>query len=401
MKAEARIKSPALATLFLVVFIDMAGFGIVIPFLPFWAEHFGAGPDVVTLLMASYSLMQFLLAPAWGWASDRWGRKPVLVVSVLGSVLSFVWLGFASTLWMVFGARILAGAMGANIAVAQAYVADLTPGEDRARGMGLLGAAFGMGFIMGPAIGGVLAGPDAANPDFQTPFLVGAGVSGLSLLLCLTVLREPPRHRFESGAAMALGTRLGTLKAALTHPSVATPVIILGLIALVMGGLEATFALWAERQLTWGPRETGFFLAYIGVCMALIQGGAVGPLVRRLGEERVSVIGVFAFALGMGLIPLAEMLATVLLSGFLIAGGIGLGQPALNGLISRNAPAELQGSVMGANQSAQSLARIFGPAFAGVLFAQLGRQSPYVVGAAIGFVALLLALRLRRPAPEV
>ncbi len=389
----------ALATLLLVAFIDMAGFGVIIPFLPFWAEKFGATPDLVTLLMAGYAAMQFLLAPAWGWASDRWGRKPVLLISVLGSVLSFVWLAFASTLWMLFAARILAGAMGANIAVAQAYIADVTPAEGRARGMGLLGAAFGVGFITGPAVGALLAGPDPANPDFQTPFLAGAAVSAVSFLLCLVFLREPPRHRVEAAKGLTPRARLKAFGAVLGHPAVSLPILILALAAFVMGGVEATFALWAERQLAWGPRQTGYFLAYIGVCIALAQGGAVGAMVRRFGEERVAQFGFLSFVLGLGLIPFSETLPLVLLCGFLIAFGVGLVQPALNGLVSRNAPADIQGSVMGATQSAQSLARIFGPAVAGVLFAQFGHHSPYVVGAAISVLALLLSVRVRRLAP--
>lgn len=394
--AKGAASRGALLVLLLVIFVDMAGFGIVIPFLPFWAEHFGAAPDVVALLMASYALMQFVFAAPWGWASDRWGRKPVLLASIAGSVASFVWLAFAQDLWMLFAARMLAGVMGANVAVAQAYIADITPGESRAKGMGLLGAAFGFGFILGPAIGGLLATPAAAAAaNFEVPLLAGAGVAFLSFVLAVIFLGEPERHRVSMAENLTPGARLRAFAVVLGHPAVALPILIMGLISFVMGGVEATFALWAERQFQWGPRETGYFLAYIGVCMAVAQGGMVGPLTRRLGEATLATGALMIFTVGIALMPLSSTLARVLLAGLLMALGLGLGQPTLSGMISRNSPESVQGSVMGASQSAQSLARIFGPAVAGLLFATFGRQSPYEVGAVIIAVAVLLALRLR------
>ena len=384
-----------MAALLLVVYVDMAGFGIVIPFLPFWAEEFGAAPDTVTYLVATFSLMQFIFAPFWGGLSDRIGRKPILVVSLAGSILSFLWLGFAEALWMLFAGRLTAGAMSANIVVAQAYIADVTPSENRARGMGLLGAALGMGFITGPAIGGLLAGADPGMPDFRTPMFVGAGVSALAMVLCLVFLREPPRTKPRSQVSMSAAARLRALTAIARRPAVALPILILAMTSFAMSGLESTFALWAERQLLWGPRPMGFFLAYIGVCMAVVQGWAVGHAVHRIGERRTVRFGLALFVAGLVLIPFTYALPVALLGGFLIAAGLGLGQPALDGLISRNAEADEQGQVMGAAQSAQSLARIFGPPFAGILFATFGRNTPYIAGAAIAAIALLVAFRLK------
>lgn len=396
---KAAAPKSALAVIFLIVFIDMAGFGIVIPFLPFWAEHYGAAPDVVTLLMASYSAAQFIFAPALGWASDRWGRKPVLLVSILGNVASFVWLAFAGSLLGVFAARLVAGVTGANIAVAQAYVADVTPGEGRARGMGLVGAAIGLGFVFGPAIGGVLAGPDAAHPDFQTPFLAGAAVSAVASLLTLALLREPERHKAAAAEFMTPRGRIAAFASVVGRPAVALPILIVGLITFVMGGMESTFALWAERQLSWGPRFTGYFLTYVGICMALVQGGAIGPLVRRFAEARLVLAALVLFAASMFLIPASTSLALVLVAGALMAVGAGLGQPSLSSLISRSAPQDMQGGVMGASQSAQSLGRIFGPAIAGVLFSEIGRGAPYIAGGVILLLCLLPALRIERRAP--
>lgn len=390
-------KRGALAALLLVVYIDMAGFGIVIPFLPFWAEEFGAAPDTVTYLVASFSLMQFLFSPFWGGLSDRIGRRPVLMVSMAGSVASFMWLGLAEGLWMLFAGRITAGAMSANIVVAQAYIADVTPGGSRARGMGLLGAALGMGFITGPAIGGLLAGANPEMPDFRTPMFVGAAISALSLVLCAVFLKEPERRKESPQISMTPWERLQSLGAIARRPAIALPILVLAMTGFVMSGLESTFALWAERQLLWGPREMGFFLTYIGVCMALFQGVLVGRAVDRFGERITARIGLALFAGGLAVIPLTYSLPLALLGGVLIAGGLGLGQPALDGLVSRHARDDEQGQVMGASQSAQSLARIFGPPFAGILFAGFGRNTPYMVGAVIALVTLSLTLRLVRP----
>ena len=397
---RARASRAALVLLLTVVFVDIAGFGIVIPFLPFWAEHFGASPAEVALLMSAYSLTQFIFAPVLGRLSDRYGRKPVLLVSVFGSVLSFLWMAFAGSLWMLFAARAVAGAMGANIAVANAGIADITPGEERARGMGLVGMAFGLGFVLGPAIGALLAGPDIATTGFRLPFLAGAGVSALAFAGGLVLLREPDRHR--PGTVLPGGPliRLRAFLALLASPGLGLPLLLLALLSLAMSGIESTFALWAERQLLWGPRQTGLFLVWIGVCMAAVQGGLVGPVVARLGEVRTARLGTGVCAAGMALAPLALNIPVVLLSGFLIAAGLGLGQPALNALLSRASAADIQGGVMGGAQSAQSLARIAGPALAGLLFTAFDRQGPWISGAILLLLGVALATRLRDPGDQ-
>ena len=395
MASDKQLPSGALAVLLLTVFVDVVGFGIIIPFLPFWAERFGATPALVTLLLSSYAALQFVFAVVWGWLSDRWGRKPVLLISLAGSVLSFLWLGLADALWMLFGARALAGAMGGSISVAQAYVADVTTHHERARGMGLLGAAFGLGFILGPAIGGLLAGGDPNDPDFQTPFFVGAAVTFLALILGVVCLREPARHA-EPAVPGDLPARLRAFASVLRRPGVALPIAIATAGVFVMGGVEATFALWTERQFAWGPRENGYVFAYAGLLLVATQAGLVGRLVRRFGETRLVVAGTLAMVLGIGALPLADSVAMVVLGTSLLAVGIGLGNPALNSLTSRNAPAYRQGVVLGASQSSQSLARIIGPVFAGVLFAAFGRHMPYIAGAAIMILALTLTFRLAR-----
>ncbi|MEN8197030.1 MAG: MFS transporter, partial [Pseudomonadota bacterium] len=294
----------AYAVLLLTVFIDMVGFGIIIPLLPFWAEHFDATPDLVALLMSVYAAFQFVFAFFWGWLSDRFGRKPILLISLFGSVTSFLLLGLADSLLMIFVSRALGGIMGANIAVAQAYIADVTTRENRAKGMGLLGAAFGMGFILGPALGGLLAGSDPANPDFRTPFYVAAGISMLSLMMGLIFLREPARHEGPQ-LPRNIVERFRAFAVVIAHPKVAWPILIAFIMGFAMAGLEATYALWLGRAHGWGGRGTGFFFAYIGVLLVIVQAGLVGRLSRRFGEAWVLVAGVTIMMLGFAMVPLS------------------------------------------------------------------------------------------------
>ena len=385
----------ALTALLITVFIDMVGFGIIIPLTPFWAERFGAAPDTVTLLFATHPAFGLAFSFLWGWASDRWGRKPVLLLSLAGSVASFLWLAFADSLWMLFAARALGGIFGANVAVGQAYIADVTKEEDRARGLGLLGAAFGLGFVLGPAIGGILAGPDPANPDFRTPFMAAAAVSFAGVVFGLVFLTEPERRR-SGQARYSPAAQLSGFAAILATPAVAVPILCFAMMGFAMGGLESTFAIWAERAVGWGPREAGYFFAYIGVLLILVQGGLVGPSVRRLGEARLAAPAIAAMALGIGMLPWSGTIPLIAVSGALIVLGYGLGQPALTALISRAAPGGAQGAILGASQSVQSLVRVFGPIVAGALFAAHGRDAPYLAGGAILAVACAVALTLVR-----
>ena len=380
-------------TLLLTVFIDMVGFGIIIPLTPFWAERFGASPAVVTLLFATYSAFALVFSFVWGWLSDRWGRKPVLILALMGSVMSFTWLGLADALWMLFAARALGGIFGANIAVAHAYIADVTPPEDRAKGMGMMGAAFGLGFVLGPAIGGLLAGPDPADPDFRTPFFVAAGVSFIAVVVGMVFLREPERHA-DTSIPRGVIERFRGFAAVMSHPRIAWPIAVIVMMAFVMAGLESTLALWTERAHHWGPRETGYFFAYIGVLLVLVQGGLVRVAVKYFDEATCAPVAIVAMTIGIGMIPWCDTIWLVYLSGALIALGYGLGNPMLNALISKGAPGDIQGGVLGASQSAQSLCRILGPITAGALFSTFGRDMPYYVGGAILVVAIFAALRI-------
>jgi DHA1 family tetracycline resistance protein-like MFS transporter len=380
--------------LLLVVFIDMVGFGIMLPYMPFWAEKFGATETAVTALMSIYAFFQFFCAFPLGWISDRWGRKPILALSIFGSVISFSLLAVADSLWMMFLSRGLGGVMGANIAVAMAYVADVTEADERAKGMGLMGAAFGLGFILGPAFGGLLSMGDPAQADHRLAFGIAAGVCAFATVMTLVVLKEPARHK--EAIAHGLIARLRTFSEVLRQPLVLLPILIGTIAGVAMAGLEGTYALWVERAHGWGPFEVGLFFAYIGTVLVLVQGGAVGPVAARFGEARMLMAGLIILCLGMALIPPSLSIVMVGISGALVAIGYAFCDPAISSLISRNAPPDRQGAVMGVLQSANSLVRIVGPVFAGALFQFLGRDAPYVSGAIIVALAALLAVRLLR-----
>lgn len=381
-----------MSALFLIVFIDLVGFGIIIPLLPFFAEHFQATPDVVALLMATYSLAQFVCAPFWGRLSDRIGRRPVLLLSLVGAVLAYGWLGYADSLAVLFAARAFGGAMAGNIATAFAYVADVTTAENRAKGMGVVGAAFGLGFVAGPAIGGILAGPDPLNADYRTPALAAAALSAIAAVLAFTILKESlPREVRQRRTREHLGR---FVVVTLRRPHIGLLVGISFLATVVFAGMEATFAMWSERQFGWGPEQNGYLFAFVGALIAVVQGGLIGWLARRFGEAQLIVVGSTALAIGLALIPLSASLPSLLAAMVVVALGFAITMPSLNSLISLQVGPAEHGGIMGVARSATTLARVVGPALAGFLFASLGRDWPYIAGAIIMVVVVGLALRV-------
>ena len=379
--------------LFLIVFVDLVGFGLIIPLLPFYAERFGASPQLVTLLLAIFSLMSMLAAPLWGRLSDRIGRRPVLMASMAAAALAYLWLGFAGELWMLFAARAFAGICAGNIAAAQAYIADVTPPEKRARGMGMIGAAFGLGFIIGPALGGIVAGNELATADLKTPGLIAAGLSAAAFLGVLLVLPESLPAAVQARPSRS---RVAALCSAFGRPVLGRLLAVFFLVILAFAGLEATFALWAMREYGWGPAQIGYVFTYVGLLSAVMQGGLIGPLTRRFGEERLMQSGLALIALGLLLLPFAGTLPPLMVAVSALSIGMGAMQPSLNSLISRRAGAEEQGEVMGVAQSVGSLARVLGPIIAGALFEAFGRNSPFLWGTVLVVGALLLSWRLPR-----
>ena len=372
----------------LVVFIDLIGFGIIIPLLPFYAETFNASPQKVTMLMVVYSFSQFIFAPVWGGLSDKYGRRVIIWCTLIGTVAAYVLLAFANSLSDLFIARAFAGIMAGNIAVAQAYITDITEKQDRAKAMGLFGAAFGLGFIIGPAIGGILAGSDPNNPSVFLPPIVAAVLSFIALIVALISLKETNLsvNGFEK-------KRLKSLISALEFPNLRQLILLSFCITVVFALMESTISLWSERTLFWGAQQNGYLFAFAGICGALVQGIFIGPLVKRFGEPFLCFWGCLVLSFGMLGISISTEIIHTVLSMLLIAVGLGLFMPTVTTLIVNMVPEDKKGWVLGITQSVSSLARIIGPALAGVFFEFIGKNSPYLIG---GLFLLLMISILKK-----
>jgi DHA1 family tetracycline resistance protein-like MFS transporter len=381
-------------TLFLIVFVDLVGFGLMVPLLPFYGEHFHASPTAVGMLMATYSLAQFVTAPLLGRLSDRHGRRPVLIASLAGAVASYVWLATADSLWTLFAARALAGAMAGNIATAFAYVADVTTPANRAKGMGMIGAGFGLGFIFGPALGGLLSGSDPSTANYVLPSFASAALSATALVLTVIALPEslPAATRAENARRVRTG-RWQQLQHALSQPAIARVIALAFLSTFVFAGMETTFAMWSRRRFGWGPEQNGYLFALVGIVSAVVQGGLVGRLARRVGEGQLIVAGSVALAAGMLVVPFVPQVPLLAVAMAVVAAGFALLSPSLSSLLSLNVAASEQGAMMGVSRSAMTLARIIGPGWAGWIFAVIGKDSPFYSGALVMAVVVLLAAR--------
>ena len=406
------MKRSPLLVIFITVFIDLVGFGIVIPVLPFYAEgtKFGATPSQVGLLFASYSVMQLVFAPVLGRLSDKHGRRPVLLVSLLGTALGFLILGFATTLWMLFLGRIIDGISGGNISTAQAYIADVTTKENRAKGMGLIGAAFGLGFVFGPAIGGILS-----RWGINVPFLFAGGLALANAVLLYFALPETVTPDHPARVSAASGRGWNQLVAALRHPALASVMAIyfLGIVAFSM--MTASFSLFMMFRLGYDAFHNGWVFAFVGVISAFIQGGLIGRLVKKFGEPVLVIVGAILFTASLVVVPFVKSstgLITILVIGAATSIGQALSAPTLSSLASKSASAAEQGSVLGVMQSVASLARAVGPSLAAVLIysaaAHVGYDGvpqkmsdasllrTFWTAAAIQFAGLLLAIYFAR-----
>ncbi|MEH2442940.1 MFS transporter [Nostoc sp.] len=399
---ESKNHSRPIFVLFLTVFIDLLGFGIILPILPLYAEQFGANPNEATLLVAIYSLMQFLFAPLWGRFSDRYGRRPILLLTLFGSVIAYAGLSFANSLWMLFLARSLAGMMAGNISTAQAYIADITTPVNRARGMGIIGAAFGLGFILGPAIGGLLIGSDPNNANFHLPSLFAGGFSLLALLCALILL--PESLNSETKAKIQVHRhrqrRLNLLQLS-QRPQFCVLVGIYFLVTFAVAAMDSTLALWSKQQLNWGPQQTSYLFAFMGIVSTIIQGGLIGFLKKHFGEVKLLILGILGLGLGLLLIGFSQSLILLLVATTLVALGISISQPILNSLISQMTAPEEQGQILGIASSCSALARICGPTWAGVSFMKFGIYAPFLSGALVMLVALTLSFRVTKNVYEV
>ncbi len=379
--------------IFLTVVLDLVGFGLVIPLLTFYAEDFDASPQQVTALMTVYSLAQFVAAPLWGQASDRYGRRPLLLASIFMTAVMLAGFASATSLWMLFLFRTLHGVMTANIAIAQACMADLTTPETRAKGMGLIGAGFGIGFTLGPWLGGELA----RGGNLTLPIWVAAGLSLINFLLGLWLL---PETRKPGAVSERRPINPLALVRAMRHPAVGMCILLTGLFIFAFAAMESTFTLFAEHEHHLKPEEIGRMFGVIGVVGALVQGGLIHRLVKRFGEAALLPPAFLLVAAGLILMPFAPLGGALLSTFALIACGQGVVSPALQSLVSRGVPADEQGEVMGSNQSMGALARVFGPLVGGFLFQHVGRGAPFWMAGALMVAAAGLSVVAGRKAME-
>ena len=379
--------------LFIIVFINLVGFGIIIPLLPFYGEHFDASPDQVTILMAVYSFAQFFSAPLWGRLSDKHGRRPILLISLAGTALGYVWLAGAPDLGSLYLARAWGGIMAGSISCAFASMADITSENDRAKGMGLIGAAFGLGFIAGPAIGGILAGSDIANTNFTLPSLVAGGFSGLALIFATIFLKESLTLELRSDISSQTSTERWTrLNLTISRPEVRITLILTFMAVFVFAALEATFAMWTERTFGWGVAQNGYIFAYTGVLSAIVQGTIVGPMSKKWGEPALIQQGFVALLIGLVMIPFSDTLEFLLIAMAIVTYGFSLASPALSSRLSLQVSNKDQGTVLGIGRSASTLARAMGPMGSGYVFAFLGKDWPFFVGALLMFLVLAVSV---------
>lgn len=383
----------ALPILFAVMFLVMVGFGIIIPVMPFYAEEIGASPTQLGLLMAVYSLMQLLFAPIWGRISDRIGRKPVMMIGIFGLAVSFFLMGFSTELWMLFAARIIGGILSsANMPTVMAYVADITSEADRGKGMGIIGASVGLGFIFGPAIGGVFS-----QESLHIPFYLAGFSALLTFLLVMFVLKEsltPEQRSIQSKE------RTSIFKA--FQGPVSILFILQWFVSLSLSGLEATFAYFAYEKANLGSVQLGYIFMIMGFAGALVQGGLVGRLTKKFGEGFVIQLGIFISIIGFALILLVDSFTTAAI--YLTIFGIGNGfiRPSVSSLLTKTSTAG-HGSTTGLLSSFDSLGRIIGPPLGGWLFS-ITIGLPYISGIVLSVFAIILyriyIVKAKNPQPS-
>lgn len=398
------MKRSPLVVIFITIFIDLVGFGIVIPILPYYVQRFGAAANVVGWLFAVYSLMQFVFAPLLGRLSDKYGRRPVLLISIIGSAVSYFLMGAAGTLAWLFAGRILAGITGGNISTAQAYIADVTTQEDRAKGMGLVGAAFGLGFIFGPAIGGILSGISPAMPFYF------AGV--LSLINAALLYFVLPESLTEEVKARIAGQKRTSMMGYLANRQLALTMAIYFLIIVAFSIMTTSFALFTMYRFQFDEVHNGYMFSFIGIIAVFAQVVVVRRFVKEKSETMFVIGGLALLVVGFGALPFVnpgkqgwlEAIVILLVSSALISIGNQIASPLLTSIASKSVGADVQGGMMGFVQSLGSLARFAGPMLASFLIVGGAAQTitdhtlfvTFWTSAALTIVALVCGFVLAR-----
>ena len=407
-----KLKTPALAVLFATVFINLVGFGLVVPLLPFFAQSLKAEAWQITLMFSAYSLGQFFAEPFWGRLSDRIGRKPVLLMTLIANALGYLMLAFVPNIWLAIAVRLFTGLGAGNISTVQGYVADVTPPEQRAGRMGLIGAAFGLGFIVGPGLGGLLTQPQLGRLGYQLPIFLAAALAAVAAVGVVVFLRE---SRAKADPAAPRPAFLAGLKDARDNAVVSRVLVVTLIYMAGFSAMESVFGLWSESRYHWGAREVGLSFMIVGIVSTLNQGFFAGRLARRFGESRVLATGMLLFGTSLVLQVLAPVawfpatrlelgtLTIPVVQGWIIpivmaigACGMSLAMPNISAMISRASPPDRQGAMLGLNMASSSVARIFGPMIAGALFSGLGHDWPFVIGALLTIPAALMAINAGR-----
>ncbi|MBI2214054.1 MAG: MFS transporter [Acidobacteria bacterium] len=400
------MKKGSLLVLFLAVFIDLLGFGIVVPLLSFYAQTYGASGFVLGGILASYSLMQFFFSPIWGRLSDRVGRRPVLIGALSGNVAGYLIFAFSQSIALLMLARIVSGMCAANIATAQAYVADSTTPENRSKGMGLIGAAFGLGFIFGPPAGGILAhvGQEHGMHGNFLPGLFAASLSLAAVLIATFSLPEskspdttprrkrPPQFDAEVWRMIFRDRRL------------ALGIAALALLVLSFSALEPTVVLHGRARFGFSPKELGYFFGFMGIIVAGVQGGVIGRITRRFGDAGTALIGGISAFLGLAIIPSIYTVPFLFAVAFFLAIGQAFCYPAVNAHITKVSPADQRGSVLGLSAAMGSLSRVIGPLMAGVLFDRWQSAGAFygqAICVALGVALTIALVRLMKNEPAV
>ena len=389
-----------MAVIFLVTFIGLMGFGFILPLFPFYAERMGASPEIITLTMAAFSLGQFVAAPYWGRLSDSIGRKPVLILTLLGSGLSYVILAYAPNLTVVILSRILSGLMAGNVSIAFAYVADITDDSNRSAGLGKVSAALGLGFMTGPAIGGLLAGNNVEDANYLLTALAAAGINFLAMLAAIIFLKESlgikKRKPFEGFSKIIELETFTTAKSIL-------PLVFCGLIFYTsMSMMESIFPLWANKIFSYGPSHIGGVFFMLGSLGVIIQGGLIGKLTELFGEKKLVQLAALSLMTGLTVIGSASFEFSLWIGLFFFGCGAAIFNPSLSSLISKSADPSSTGQYLGHYQAACSMGRIVGPSISGLLYSYFHVSTPFYFGAIIAIpVILLIATFTLRKIPKI
>lgn len=387
-------KKKSLLPIFLVVFIDILGFSIVLPLLPYYAKQLNMSDYLIGFLVASYSICQFIASPLLGEMSDKHGRRPLLIYSQIGSFLGFLLLGTALKLpypiiWL-FASRVIDGISGGNITIAQAYISDVTEPSERAKSYGLIGVAFGLGFLMGPALGGVLS-----TYSYSIPAYVAAGFSLLSIIGTTVLLPEPERQ-IDEERRFGFGVYLRVFDY-IKLENLSRMLFIFFFFVLPFSLYVSMFSLYAFHQLKFSAKQTGYFLAFVGLLGIIWQGGLIGPLVKRLGEQRSLMVGLVSSLIGLYSFYFVDVWWKLIFVAFFFSFGTGVTRPSITSLITQCAPADRRGGVLGVTSSIESFSRIIAPIMGGLIIGSLHPTWLGLVGGSLLLIAVLLASTARYP----